>query len=236
MALTVSDLALRPWIQKAFQLPRHPNSVLNFFFGMDTEAPDSCQSLVSGSYIQEMQPFWFTSNKDYDNLCSQFTSVVREAGKGTLVEPEWLGFKGKIAKLILCDQLSRNCFRGNDEAFFYDDISLSLANDLAQMALRDDEEWIPSYTFFLTLSFMHSEDIQDHEVADRLLRKALDDSWCTSYVNWESQKQYLDAHTQVIRKFGRYPHRNSKKNRSTTIEEQNWLISEECPSWAKSQG
>lgn len=235
MTFTVAEFAAKPWVQRALQMPRHPNSVLNFFLGFDVEAVDAREKLKTGSYFQEMQQLWFNINPEFDDLCKKFSSVVREAGKGTLAGQDWLDIKGKVAKLILCDQLSRNCFRGTDEAFLYDDKSLVLANNLADSAFKDDENWMPSYTFFLVLAFMHSENIQDHEVADKLLQKAMDESWCP-FINWNFQKEYLVAHTNVVKQFGHYPHRNSKKGRQTTPEELEWLNSDECPVWAKSQG
>jgi uncharacterized protein (DUF924 family) len=235
MTFAVAEFASRPWVQRAIKMPRDPNSVLSFFLGFDVKAVDASEKLKSGSYVQDMQPLWFTSNVEFDDLCNNFSPVVREAGKGTLKGQDWLDIKGKVAKLILCDQLSRNCFRGTDEAFFYDNTSLTLANDLAELAFKEDEDWMPSYTFFVVLAFMHSENIHDHEVADKLLKKAMSESWCP-FINWNYQNDYLIAHTNVIRKFGHYPHRNSKKGRQTTPEELDWLNSDECPSWAKSQG
>jgi uncharacterized protein (DUF924 family) len=235
MIFAVSELAARPWVQRALEMPRHPNSVLSFFLGFDVQASDAREKLRSGSYVQEMQTFWFNTNEEFDGLCKTFSPVVREAYKGTLTGHEWQDMKGKIAQLILCDQLSRNCFRGTDEAFLYDSKSLLLANDLVEAAFKGDEDWMPSYTFFLNLAFMHSENIHDHDVAEKLLQKAMAESWCPN-INWNFQHTYLTAHTNVIRKFGHYPHRNSKKGRQTTPEELEWLNSDECPMWAKSQG
>ena len=43
----------------------------------------------------------------------------------------------------------------------------------------------------------------------------------------------LPAHTGVLRRFGRYPHRNHLKRRALP-EEARWLVSDDCPGWAKS--
>ncbi|CAE7859527.1 ANKRD17 [Symbiodinium microadriaticum] len=44
-----------------------------------------------------------------------------------------------------------------------------------------------------------------------------------------------DSHRTVLRRFGRYPHRNEVLGRVSTSEEQVWLASSDCPGWARSQ-
>ncbi len=43
-------------------------------------------------------------------------------------------------------------------------------------------------------------------------------------------------HADVVARFGRFPHRNKARGRTTTPEEAAWLASPECFGWAKSQG
>ena len=54
--------------------------------------------------------------------CQNFNDVVREAGTGgeLIRSKEWDTVDGKVARIILCDQLARNCFRGTAQAFAYD--------------------------------------------------------------------------------------------------------------------
>ena len=43
----------------------------------------------------------------------------------------WNQYKeGRLAKIILCDQLSRACFRGEDKAFKFDNISLLITKSI----------------------------------------------------------------------------------------------------------
>jgi Uncharacterized protein conserved in bacteria len=193
-----------------------------------------------------MQPFWFVGNEHFDTLCHSFSNVVRDAGKRELLSKRqdleaptdgvscgWDSVNGKLSQLILCDQLARNCFRGTDEAFAYDHVALELAKDLATIALSDDSDFYGSYTFFLVLAFMHSEELEDHKMGLLVLEKA---KVTCPLVGWDQTEAYLLQHTKVIEKFGRYPHRNKKLNRNTTPQEEEWLRSPDLPSWAKSQG
>mmetsp|Transcript_5160 Transcript_5160/g.9813 ORF Transcript_5160/g.9813 Transcript_5160/m.9813 type:complete len:250 (+) Transcript_5160:145-894(+) len=240
----VLEFASRPFIQRAMSAPHNPVSVLSFYFGMDMLSEESRAVVKTGSYISDMEPFWFVGNEHFDKLCTSFSSVVRDAGKREFTSNRqqdapadddncWDSVNGKLAQLILCDQLARNCFRGTDEAFAYDHYSLEIAKDLASIALSDDPDFYGSYTFFLVLAFMHSEDLEDHKLGKLVLDKAKET--CPS-VNWDQTESYLLQHTKVIEQFGRYPHRNEKMKRITTPEEEEWLNSPDVPRWAKSQG
>eukprot|EP00536_Pseudo-nitzschia_multiseries_P003189 jgi/Psemu1/301810/fgenesh1_kg.47_\ len=183
-----------------------------------------------------MVPFWYSGHKDYDKLCHSFKGVIREAGRNELsLEEGWGTTDGRFARILLCDQLSRNCFRGTEEAFQYDDVALRMAKEMASEALSNgpsSNEIYGMYAYILTLPLMHSECIPDHELCLNLVE------WGTRRspdLNWETLKFFLFEHTEVLKKFGHYPHRNSKKGRATTEEEEEWLASPECPGWAKSQ-
>jgi uncharacterized protein (DUF924 family) len=239
----VSEFASRSFVQRALASPRSPTSVLSFYFGIDMMSDDSKEILKTGSFLKEMQSFWFVGNDQYDDLCKTFSSVVRDAGKKQLTTPntfinkeqdaDWDSVNGKLSQLILCDQLARNCFRGTDEAFAYDHVALDIPKDLATVALSDNPHFYGSYAFFLVLVFMHSEDLDDHKLGLQVLEKAR--AACPNF-DWDQTRGYLLEHTRVIEKFGRYPHRNQKLGRSTTQEEEDWLASPNVPRWAKSQG
>jgi|AntRauTorckE5430_2_1112549.scaffolds.fasta_scaffold01626_2 uncharacterized protein (DUF924 family) len=235
-AAIVSEFAARPFIQRALTSPRSPASVLSFFLGIDFLEAESSKDILNGSFIKDMEPYWFSGIDDFDTLCKHFTPVVRDAGEKSLISDKeiiWDSIDGKLSQLILCDQLSRNCFRGSDEAFAYDHISLEIANDLAASALSDDVDFYGSYTIFLALAFMHSEDLKDHKLGLQVLEKAM--VTCPK-IDWKYTEGFLLNHTEVIERFGRFPHRNKKKGRDTTKEEEEWLNSPDAPMWAKSQG
>ena len=205
--------------------------------GFDIQSDDAKAILENGSFINKMQPFWFGGHPDYDDLCQIFTPVVRDAGRGALQtenDCDWESVDGKLSQLILCDQLSRNCFRGTDEAFQYDGTSIEISRDLAGRALSDDPEFYGSYTMFLSLALMHSEELRDHKLGFECLDKAI--VTCPEAAGvWDGTRSAFLQHTEVIEQFGRYPHRNTKKGRTTTKEEQEWLNSPDIPFWAKSQ-
>lgn len=200
--------------------------------------------------MQEMFPFWYGGGKEYDELCRSFKNVIQAAGKGELeeIEEEWhKTVDGKMAQLLLCDQLSRNAFRGTDKAFAYDDKAMDIARDMSKGLLGagsgalsipnlSGDCYIP-YLQFVTSPLMHSEAIADHELALEVADYSLGVAPDYLQETFREMKNHEIEHKEVIDKFGRYPHRNNKLGRESTKEELEWLSQEdELPGWAKSQG
>lgn len=241
------------FIRNAIKNPCLPSSVLSFYLGKDSTLPASRLEFRDGGFMTEMSPYWFGANPEYDKLCQNFSPIVRKAGQGLLdSEEEWQTMDGKVSRIILCDQLARNCFRGTPEAFAYDNVARDIARDLTteflssisaddfSKNLKNDDNEVndndynkmnPTFAIFCVLSMMHSEILQDHELCLRLI----DWAKVRSGYMWDFTRKMTKEHYEVIKKFGRYPHRNSKLNRTSTKEEIDWLASDEVPIWAKSQ-
>jgi uncharacterized protein (DUF924 family) len=66
---------------------------------------------------------------------------------------------------------------------------------------------------FFYLPFEHSESLADQERCVALFRAAGD----AEALKW------AELHADIIRKFGRFPHRNASLGRATTAEEQAFL-------------
>jgi len=252
-ATMVAEFAALPFIRAALLLPHHPSSVLSFFLGFDCSNASSPSSIKTefeqGDFLIKMAPYWFMGPKEYDQLCKPFSNVIRESGKFELVhDEEWHAtVNGQLAQLILCDQLSRNCFRGTDEAYAYDDAALQFARRLTHGCILPTTTTLvqnspltgvlyPSCWTFCITAMMHSEDINDHETALAILEQALQTTPDKLQTWWTLQKKSLLEHTVVVKEFGRYPHRNAKKGRESTPVENEWLANVDAlPGWAKSQ-
>ena len=152
----VQSFASKPFIQQALQNVYHPTSVLNFWFGIDTTTATGMEQLRSGSKecMADMAELWYRGGPDYDKLCQPFADVIHLAGTKSLlpsplrtssdissnidgVDNIWYStVDGNIAQVILIDQLARNIFRGTENAFKYESLSLSIARQLSTQYLK----------------------------------------------------------------------------------------------------
>ena len=112
--------------------------------------------------------------------------------------------------MIALDQFPRNLFRGQARCFAAD----PLAREVANRALKRgyDQDVPESERGFFFLPFMHSEDLDDQKRCVALYREAGD-----------ANLKYAEQHADIIRRFGRFPHRNAVLGRATTTEEQAFL-------------
>jgi uncharacterized protein (DUF924 family) len=154
---------------------------------------------------------WYKRDDAFDaEIRDRFLALWRKAVAGELSSWE-ASDDGALALVIVLDQFPRNMFR--DDALTYS--SDALARDVARRALARgaDARIDPGLLEFLYMPFMHSELLADQLRCIELFSK-------TS--NTEQQK-YAEHHADIVRRFGRFPHRNQILGRVTTAEEQAFL-------------
>ena len=118
--------------------------------------------------------------------------------------------EGALALVIVLDQFPRNMFRGDARTFAADATARAVANRALKRGY--DQDVAANERGFLFLPFMHSEDITDQQRCVELYRAAGDEN-----LKWALQ------HADIIRRFGRFPHRNAVLGRATTPQEQAFL-------------
>jgi len=154
---------------------------------------------------------WFKKDAAFDaEIAARFSALWREAVAGRLAAWEDTP-EAALALIVVLDQLPRNMFRGKADAFATD----ALARAVAERAIERgfDQRIAASERIFLYLPFEHSEDLADQERAVALIR---------TIGNAELDK-WAQLHADIIRRFGRFPHRNSALGRTSTPEEQAFL-------------
>ncbi|MFT4119412.1 DUF924 family protein [Bradyrhizobium sp.] len=156
---------------------------------------------------------WYKPSDDFDaEVRRRFLALWQKAAAGDLAAWE-ASDEGALALVIVLDQFPRNMFRGSPEAFASD----PLARDVARRAIDRgaDRRVDPVLLEFLYMPFMHSE-----HMSDQLRCVALFEDG----PNAENLK-YAREHADIIRRFGRFPHRNRVLGRESTREEQSFLDS-----------
>jgi uncharacterized protein (DUF924 family) len=154
---------------------------------------------------------WFTKDSAFDEAVrARFLETYQAAAAEKLSDWEPTA-EGALALAIVLDQFPRNMFRGDARTYAAD----ALAREVAERALArgyDREVPSPEWQFFY-LPFEHSESLPDQERCCALFAAAGD----ADLLKW------AELHADIVRRFGRFPHRNAVLGRATTPEEQAFL-------------
>ena len=167
-------------------------AVLDFWFG----APGSAEH---GS----ARKVWFAKNDAFDaQIRERLGSLLERALRGEL--DDWgQDPSSALAHVLVLDQLTRNAFRGTPRAFAGDPRALAAASRM--VGLRQDEELATFMRGFVYLPFEHAEDPAMQQRSVQLfsaLASEHGDGFAESL-------DYAERHLEVIRRFGRFPHRNA---------------------------
>lgn len=177
--------------------------ILDFWFG----APGSSEAGAP-------REFWFRKSATTDALIRErFGALLESALRGEL--DGWAHSpRGTLALIVVLDQFTRNVHRDTPRAFEGDAAALGLARRL--VAGGDDLQLPPVERWFAYMPFEHSESLQDQVESVRLFEQ-LAAQGLSGPLPWAR------AHFDVIRRFGRFPHRNEILGRASTPEEADFL-------------
>ncbi|HML12022.1 MAG TPA: DUF924 family protein [Xanthobacteraceae bacterium] len=154
---------------------------------------------------------WFEQDDAFDSeIRDRFLDTYTAAAAGGFVAWE-AEAEGALALTIVLDQFPRNMFRGDARAYAADPLARAVAD--RAIARGFDRRYLPPERRFFYLPFMHAENLADQERCIALCRAAGD----------EEGVKYAEIHADIIRRFGRFPHRNRVLGRATTPREQAFL-------------
>ena len=153
---------------------------------------------------------WFRKDPDFDaQIRTRFGAVIEAALAGARFGD---APAERLAALIVLDQFTRNAFRDTPRAFAGDAAALALTLGLCE---RGEDQALPTWQrAFAYLPFEHAEDpaMQDRAVAAF-------DALAAQQPQVASMLEYAHRHRDVIRRFGRFPHRNAILGRPSTADE-----------------
>lgn len=154
---------------------------------------------------------WFARDDTFDALFRE-RFVDEHHAAASRAREHWLeSADGALALMLLLDQFPRNCFRGTAHSYATD----GLARHYATRAIEEglDLQLVPKLRAFIYLPFEHSEDPFDQERSVAMFDVLGDKEYL----------QYAELHREIIRRFGRFPHRNAVLGRIPTPEELHYL-------------
>lgn len=163
-------------------------------------------------WFEELGPKdWFTKSDQTDaTIRIRFGELIDAVAARSVADLTGDG-ETALAAIVVLDQFPRNAYRDTPRAFAYDGKALTLAHAVAGDGL--DRAMPVERRVFAYLPFEHSEDLADQDRAVNLI-SAIGDPEFT---------RYAEAHRDVIRRFGRFPHRNAILGRVSTAEEARYL-------------
>lgn len=190
---------------------------LGFHHASEANAPSEAMPPISHAEASAVIEFWrnagqgewFAQRPEFDRQFRDCFLPLHEKA----VRANWREAstpEGSLALLLLLDQFPRNAFRGTPRMYATD----TTARDVAKTALAAqhdhavDEELRP----FFYLPFAHSEDLADQDRSVAL---------CGTLK--EPAPSHARRHRDIIRRFGRFPHRNPILGRAMTPAEQRFL-------------
>ena len=154
---------------------------------------------------------WFRKDDAFDrDVRERFGAALAAGIAGAF--GEWCTTpRGSLARVVLLDQLTRNAFRDTPDAFAGDARALATSEYALEREL--DRALDPHARWFLYMPFEHSEDLamQDRGIA---LFTAL-----AAETGVDAPLPWAHRHRDVVRRFGRFPHRNDILGRASTAEE-----------------
>ena len=174
------------------------------------------QNILDFWYSKKMQGRWFSSTAELDDqIRSQFEVLWRKAAAGEL--EEWKETpEGCLALAIVLDQLPLNMFRGKAESFSTERQAIETAKHAIDNGY--DQRLQAERMAFLYMPLMHSENLADQDLSVKLFEAA----------KLENNLRFAQHHRELIRKYGRFPHRNRLLGRQSTPEEIEYLASTEA--------
>jgi uncharacterized protein (DUF924 family) len=187
-------------------------SVLSFWFGeLDSE----------GRVDKEHTARWWKKDSAFDRtIVDEFGALHAEVARG--VHDAWLESpRGRLAYIIVLDQFSRNMFRGTGKSFAFDPRAVEVVLEGLERGV--DRELSDAERGFFYMPLMHSENLAHQDRCVEAFSTWRDEASSSARERVAGQLDFAERHRAIVRRFGRFPHRNALVGRESTPEEVEFL-------------
>lgn len=189
-----------------------PEDILEYWFGTDESDPG------------ERSDVWWGQVDDQEALDreieEEFGEAVEEAFRGGF--QEWREESETcLAYVILLDQFPRHIYRGDAKAFEGGDLAVSAVQSARERGL--DRELDVPQRVFLYMPLMHAEDRAVQEESVKAFEELVEEAPEETRGMAQGSLDYAREHAEIVREFGRYPHRNVALGRESTDAEREYL-------------
>ena len=176
------------------------------------ENPIEPADIIDYWFSEKSKQCWFASTPSVDKeITSRYESVWEKAASGGL--SSWgETADGSVALIIILDQFPLNMFRGKAKGFKTESMAVEVALNAIDNGF--DEEMDNEKLLFLFMPLMHSENLDHQNLQVYLFEK------------YNFNLEFSKHHRDLVKKFGRFPHRNEILGRMSTMEELDYLLSD----------
>lgn len=204
--------------------------VREFWFGKSLTGTFQAQSGMA-SRAQDLArriEVWFATDPQLlgerdESIRREFQVLTEKAARGELAN--WGDSpRRRLSLILLLDQFPRQIFRGTDRAFASDQQALALALSGMQSAADGALNVVERMFFYMPLQHAESTEVQDESVA--AYRRLLEECPPEMQPSFASSLETAVQHRDLIRRFGRFPHRNAALGRDSTPDEEAFLESD----------
>ena len=141
-----------------------------------------------------------------DEKCMPFKDLIRKCGSKSLGKSgNWESPEGLLAQILLCDQMARNVFRRQPEAYWYDEVAEGSVERLLKDLGGVDgvvKHFSAAESMFVAVVLQHSEDLELHKQELAMWHMIGDMKPSCKPIMAEGLKQYK-SHQDVLEMFGR---------------------------------
>jgi uncharacterized protein (DUF924 family) len=172
------------------------------------------QDILDYWYSPRLSKHWFSSTPELDaEITDRYQSLWEQAAAGAL--DDWMDTpEGSLALAIILDQFPLNMFRGQAKSFSTEARAIAIAKHAIDSAF--DRRLDKDRLAFLYMPLMHSENLADQDMSVKLFGEA----------GLIDNHRFAEHHRDIVRRFGRFPHRNGILGRASTAAELQYLASE----------
>jgi uncharacterized protein (DUF924 family) len=181
----------------------------------------------SPAWFGERMRLWFMGGPRADNdIRARFAPLVERAEAGALAT--WLEApREALALVVLLDQFALNIYRNEARGYRCSEAAIPMAK--AILARGWEAVLSPAERIFLYMPLEHSENLADQELCLERFRAMAASAPAELAEVMQGSLVYAERHLSVVKRFGRFPHRNEALGRISTVEEKEFLASKEAP-------
>ena len=170
--------------------------------------------IINFWYSDRLKSQWFFSTPELDKeILDKYGDLWEAASIGEL--DDWADSpEGSLALIIVLDQFPLNMFRGQAKSFKSERKAVETAINAIN---KNFDKCIEKEKLaFLYMPLMHSENLAEQDLSVKMFKES----------NLDANIKFAEHHREIVKHYGRFPHRNKILGRQSTAAEIKYLASE----------